>query len=220
MKIALISANCGGWDDEKRWVDQVIPDGWELSIHRLNDKNWPMRQRAMTPKMQSTIPKFFGWQMFPGMDAYIWVDASRTIIRQDFVTWMIGQLGEADMALFLHPQRNTIESEVNYIKHYVSIKSPYLYSRYSEEWIDEQLSVLKSDPLFEDKVLYASTVLAYRPVETVQAATIEWWHHFTRYHIMDQLALPYVVWKHNVKVNPIKADIYNIAFWIRTRANR
>jgi len=204
MKIALISANCGGWDVEKEWVPQVIPEGDELFVYRLNDDNWPMRIRAMTPKMQSTIPKFFGWQMFPDMDAYIWVDASRMIVRNDFVTWMIAQLGDADMALCRHQERTSIEEEIAYVKYYVENKNEYLYPRYSHEWIDEQFLVIKSDSLFEDNVLYASTFLAYHPTEAVQKATTEWWHHFTRYHILDQLALPYVTWKHGVKVNVIE----------------
>jgi hypothetical protein len=204
MKIALISANCGNWDIEKEWVSQVIPADDELFIYRLNDTNWPMRIRAMTPKMQSTIPKFFGWQMFPDMDVYVWVDASRIITRDDFITWIIGKLGDADMALCRHQYRTSIEQETAYVRHHVNIKNEYLFKRYSHEWIDEQFLVIKSDPLFKDNILYASTFFAYHPIESVQQATMEWWHHFTRYHILDQLALPYVLWKHNVKVNVIE----------------
>jgi len=220
MKIALISANCGDFDPQFVWEEQIVPDGCELSIHRLNDENWPLRHRSMTAKLQPGIAKMLGWQMFPKNDIYIWMDASRTLIRSDFVTWMISNLADANMALFLHPERSTIRSEYEFVKEHVQKKSRYLHSRYSEEWLDEQMEVIEADPFYIDDTLYASTALIYKPTESVKKAMIDWWYHKTRYLIHDQLALPYVVWKHGVKVNKLKDDIYNIPYWIHTRNQR
>jgi len=217
MKIAFISANCGNFDPQFEWEPQVLPDDIKLSIHRLNDQNWPLRHRSMTAKLQPGIAKMFGWQMFPKNDIYIWMDASRTLTSTKFVSWMISNLGDANMALFLHPERNTIRSEYEYVKERINRKSKYLHSRYSEEWLDEQMEAIESDPFYIDDTLYASTSFIYRPTESVKKALIEWWYHKTRYLIHDQLALPYVVWKHGVKVNKLKDDIFNLPYWENTR---
>jgi len=220
-KAVIITANLGSFDPEYSWAPQFPPAGWEIERRHFNDANFPPRYKAMTSRMQPGILKMFGWQVLPGYDAYIWVDTSRTVTDRYYASWMLAYLDGADMALYRHPLRNTIEAEARYMlarmKDPTQRRSRYLISRYDGEWIEEQLAAIKADDAFEDKILYASTALAYRPTRSVRAAMTEWWHHKTRYLLHDQLALPYVVWRHGCKVNLIEESVYAETRWTYTR---
>jgi hypothetical protein len=66
-----------------------------LTFHRFTDANFPPRPLAMTSRLQAGIPKMFGWQLRPGHDVYIWIDASRGLLRDDSVAWFLEQLEPA-----------------------------------------------------------------------------------------------------------------------------
>jgi hypothetical protein len=218
-KVALISANLGAFDPQFEWVEQVVP-GVELTVHRFTDASLPPRPKAMTSRMLPGIAKMFGWQLLRGFDAYIWVDASRTITHPGFAAWMLRQLGWAEMALFRHPLRATIAEEYRFVKDKMAAGSRYLRSRYEGEWLDEQMDVINADLAFRDDALYASTAFAYYATAPVRAALTEWWHHKTRYLLHDQLALPYVIWRHGVRINVIDEDVYNLQYWEYTRKGK
>jgi hypothetical protein len=218
---AVITANLGGFDPELEWAPQIPPPGWTLERRQFNDANFPPRAKAMTSRLQPGILKMFGWQVLPGFDAYIWVDTSRTVTDPGFCAWMIESLGDADLALFRHPLRKTVAQEARYMLDKMADprrrSSRYLLSRYEGEWIEKQLAAIQADTAYKDEILYASTALIYRPTARVQHAFTEWWHHKTRYLLHDQLALPYVVWKHGCRVNVIEEDIYTTTRWAYTR---
>jgi hypothetical protein len=216
-RAVIITANLGGFDPEHAWAEQVPPPGWTVERRHFNDANFPPRPKAMTSRLQPGILKMFGWQVLPGYDAYIWVDTSRTVTDPNYAAWMIANLGDADFALYRHPLRHSVAQEARYMLDKMAAGSPYLLSRYEGEWIAEQLSEILSYPGFRDRVLYASTALAYRPTGHARRALTEWWYHKTRYLLHDQLALPFVVWKHLCAVNPIEESVYAQTRWSYTR---
>ena len=118
MKVAILSANLGNFDTPIDPVKQDLPEGVEIAFHRFTDEDFPPIT-GLTPRFQYRIPKMFGWQMFPGYDIYIWLDASMSLQRSDSVKWLLDQLGEADVAFFKHPWRKTIKEEVNHIEEYL-----------------------------------------------------------------------------------------------------
>jgi hypothetical protein len=130
----------------------------------------------------------FGWQLVPDYDTYLWHDASVRLSRPDSLKWFIDQLGDKDMAVFKHPNRNTVLEEADYLKHRLEINCPYITPRYKNELIDEQL--LEVDPRSK---LYASTAFIYRNTTGVREALKEWWYHTSRFHSIDQLSLPHSI---------------------------
>jgi hypothetical protein len=150
----------------------------------VTDRQFPPRHKAMTPRLQARIVKMFGWQMHPGYDLYLWVDASTRLSRPDSARWFIEQLGDKDMAFFRHNKRKTIQEEADYLKHRLEIKCPYVTPRYEGEDIDGQLAEV--DPQGQ---LFASTVFIYRPTTGVKEALKAWWLHTSRFHSIDQLSL-------------------------------
>jgi hypothetical protein len=217
VKVAVLSANLGHYEAHAvPFMPQVVPDG-TVDLHWFTDANFPTRHKALMPALQCAIPKMFGWELKPGYDVYIWIDASRGLLRPDTAAWFLEKLGHAEMAVFLHPERSTIQAEYEFIKARMARPGEtYLTSRYAGEWIDEQYKAVHQPWHFDNK-LYASTAFAYRPTVRVRAMMREWWFHKSRYLIHDQLAFPYVLREHRVSVVEMTESVYACAHLPYTR---
>jgi hypothetical protein len=200
MKTAILTANLGTFEKQVAFVQQCV----NYDFYSFTDENFPPRHCSMTPRLQARIPKMFGWQMAPGYDFYIWVDSSHSLQHKNSVKWFQDQLWDADIALFKHPTRATIQEEAEHIKDRLEKKCPYITPRYENELIDEQLKAIFSDRSFADDRLFASTALIYRNTKEIQDMMVQWWYHTSRFHSVDQLALPYVVFKAGVKLKTIE----------------
>lgn len=203
MRICILTANLGGFDKMIDPVTQIVPAGFSYDFCRFTDQNFPPRRNSMTPRLQARIPKMFGWEMNPGFDYYLWVDSSCTLPRADSLAWFLEQCGEADIAVFKHPNRSSIQAEADYLKKRLEIKCPYITPRYENELIDEQMKVIKDDRRYTDDWLIASTAFIYRNNERVRKMFSNWWFHTSRYHSIDQLSLPYVLRKSECYVTVI-----------------
>lgn len=220
QKALILSANFGNFDSELTWPIQTMFEGIEIQVKRFNDQNFPGRELAFTSRMKPALIKMFGWEMVPGFDFYIWVDASKTITSPDFGAFMLEQLGKADIAIFKHPDRRSIQEEYEFVKQKMDEGNNYLLSRYQGEFLTEQWEQIQADKSFVDRALYASTGFAYRPTPKIKAAFKEWWYHKTRFLLHDQLALPYVLSKAKAKVHVIVENIYKFSRWDHTRQKR
>ena len=199
IKIAVLSANLGAYEAETAWPDLVAPLGTEVQVYRFTDRTLPPRPLAMTARLQCGIPKWFGAQFAPEADVLIWVDASCTP-APILVPWFLERLGDADLAVFLHPDRATIQDEYEFIIDRMARRGErYLTSRYRGEWIEAQY-----DLIFRARQhrlpLYASTAFAYRQRARVVAALAEVFTHKARYCLHDQLAFPFVLAQHECVV--------------------
>lgn len=202
-RVAVIAANLGAYDRQGAWPALTVPQGVVVDVHRFDDTTLPPRPLAMTSRLRCGIPKMFGWQMRPGYQAYIWIDAScaPTPIA---VEWFLTQLGQAELAVFRHPDRRTIREEYEFLK--ARLAKPgerYLTSRYTGEWLDELYAWICNDDAFIDGALFASTAFVYRPTARVTAMLKEWWITKTRWHLHDQIAWPYLIVKSGCRVNVI-----------------
>jgi len=204
--ICVVSANLGNFDKPKENVEQSVPHDFKL----FTDENFPPRFNAMTPRLQARIPKCFSWQMLPNYDYYLWVDSSCRLSDPDSIAWFMQKLGDADMVVFKHPNRNTVQEEADYLKHRLEINCPYICPRYENEDIDGQLTEV--DP---NAPLYASTAFMCRNTVEVQLGLKEWWYHISRYHSIDQLSLPWVT--RNLRVNMIQDKYMEIPYLEYTR---
>lgn len=211
MKVALLSANLGGFDKPVDPIKQNLPDDVELTFHRFTDEDFPPIT-GLTPRMQYRIPKTHSWQMFPGYDYYIWFDGSLSPQHTESVKWLLEKCAGYDVALFKHPWRRTMKEETDHIEEYLKKDNDYITSRYKNGLHKEQLAVCLADPDFKDTVLYTSTAFVYKNTSKVQKALQDWWYHGSRYFTVDQIVLPYIVWKHGLKVNLIPDNQYKIPY--------
>jgi hypothetical protein len=182
--IAVISANLGGFEQK---IVENVEQSVKYDLFRFTDATFPARMQAMSARLQARIPKMFGWQMAPGYNYYLWVDSSCALLHPDSIKWFLDQLGDNDIAVFKHPDRNTIQEESDYLKKRLAMPDTYITSRYKNELIDEQMAEINEPTL----PLYATTAFIYRDTYDMRKMFKEWWYHTSRYHIIDQLSLSY-----------------------------
>lgn len=193
-KILVVSASLGGFDQKRDHEKQSV----DCDFYQFTDENFPPRSKAMTPRLQARIPKMTSWQMRPGYDYYLWVDSSCRLASKDSVKWFLDHLGDADIAVFKHPHRNTVQEEADYLKYRLSINCPYITPRYENERIDDQLAAV--DPQAQ---LYASTAFIYKNDTPARDLLTLWWLHTSLYHSIDQLSLPKAIADSGAKVGVI-----------------
>lgn len=205
-KVAILQANLGAFDTPKDPVKQSIP----TTFHRFTDKNFPPIG-GLTPRLQYRIPKYFGWEMFPDYDYYIWLDGSVSLLREDCATWYLEQLGDGDIAFFKHPTRRNIRQEVAHIEEHLKAGKPYITARYKGGLHKEQLELIQASG-YKDRNLYASTVFIYRNTLKVRGMMHDWWHWQSRYYTCDQIALPWVLWRNKLTVKVLQEPLYKSGY--------
>jgi len=208
VKTIILTAILG--DIEDKLIDPVEQD-ITVDFHRFTDKDFPPIV-GLTPRLQYRIPKTHGWQMKPGYDFYIWLDGITSFKRSDSARWYLEQLGKNDIALFHHPQRHTIRREMAHVEDHLQKGKPYITPRYKGGLHKEQTEEILGDPDYIDDKLWASTTFIYRNNEKVQAMMKEWLYTSVRYFSVDQLSLPYLLWKHKLKVKDFDEPIYKTGY--------
>jgi hypothetical protein len=193
MKICVVTANMGSFDRIGADADQSIP--YDRVV--ITDKDYPPRLRSMSARLQARIVKTHMWEFAPGYDYYLWIDGSCRLSTPESIEWFINELGEADIAVFKHPHRSTVQEEADYLRKRLAMGCPYITPRYENEDIEGQLAAVNT----ADQ-LYASTAFICKDSVEIKAAMKEWWYHISRYHSIDQLALPHVLRQLKVKVIP------------------
>ncbi len=213
MKIAIITASFGHVPVID-FVPQIVSDA-QVDFHRFTDDNFPYRSNSFTPRMRSKIPKMFAWQLIPDYDAYIWFDDIFTPDER-LSSWLLSQSGGSDMVLFRHPERESIRQEADFLVS--KVNNSYISQRYHGELLNELMIEIEMDDEFNDDRLYAAGVFFYWNSAKVRYMMKDWWYYNTRYHINDQLSLPYVLYNHRIKVSTINGNIYQSKYlpWKRT----
>lgn len=206
MRVCVLSANLGSYDQPATWPILDAPVGGTVDIHRFTDENFPPRPLAMTSRLQCGIPKWWGYEMRPGYDVYLWCDAS-CVPSESFVTWFVDRLGSDEIAVFRHPNRRTIREEYEFMAERLARPGErYLTSRYKGELLREQYDYICRDDTYVDGWLIATTAFAYRPRGRVQEAFRAIWGAKARWLLHDQLYVPYALVKYGCRVRIIEED--------------
>lgn len=212
MKVAILSANLGNFDDSIDPVVQELPDGFtDIVYHRFTDADFPPII-GLTPRLQYRIPKLFGWEMFPGYDYYIWLDGGISFKRSDSVKWYIEQIKNKECLFFKHPWRRTIRHEVGHIDSRLKRNDPYITPRYKNGLHNEIYQLIQNDTDYVDDILYASTVFVYKDTPRIRTFMKTWWYYQSRYFTCDQIALTYLIRKMHLKVESRPEMLFKIGY--------
>lgn len=209
--IAVVSASLGGIDKPIQHEPQSI----ECDYYHFTDENFPPRDKSMTPRLQAKIPKMFGWQLKPDYEFYLWLDGNLRLSAPESLQYLLEAMEDYDIVVLKHPTHDTIHWEYRYNWRGLHSNAPsnYLRARYTNELLDEQYEVIKSDPDYVDDLMVNGGVFMYRNTPEVQQMFKEWWYHVCRYLVMDQLSFPYVLKKSGLKVN-VLPDVFNDCMWL------
>lgn len=200
--ILLITAAFGGNTKELVIEHSLSNNDYSFFKACYNDSNTQSRVNSLHPRLKGKIPKMMGWQDAPDFDYYIWVDSTFTIL-DGFVEHMMEFVNEDyDLFLFAHTKRNSIKDELDYINLKMSQGVKYMIDRYEGESINQQVELYLSDETFIDNTLFAGGCFMYsnRLVQNKNYNMMtDWFLHNTLYSIQDQLSLPYLIHKHQIK---------------------
>ena len=214
-KIAVLSASLGNFDKSIKHTDQSI----EYDYFVFTDENFPPRFKSITSRLQAKVPKFFGWQLTPGYDYYIWLDGNIIMTDTDTIKYFYDSCQGYDMVVFRHPSRPNIRQEVRYTRKGINQESLYMLGRYQNEWLKEQNEAIESDKDYVDDLLLSGGAFMYRSNSDVQNMFKEWWYNVSRYIIQDQIAFPYVLKKSGIKFN-IRSDNIFENKYLKTKRHR
>ena len=207
-KVLLMSA-CTGTNHSNNVVDQ---QGVIMDFVCINDSTYPLRNNALHPRMLGKIPKMLAWELYPGYDYYIWIDSQFTFSTSTCAQWFIAQLANGDAAFFAHPHdRTSILDELLFVEDGMNNNSEYLISRYGGENMRKQVEHYLQDATFADNVLIAAGAFIYsaKIVENKQYNVMkEWFYHNCIWSVQDQLSLPYLLHKFNIKYTIMHENIY------------
>lgn len=207
---AVIQASLGGIDRKVEHVKQSIP----YEYHLFTDENFPPRDKALHPRLQSKIPKCFGWQLAPGYELYMWLDGNISLAHPDSLKYYTEQLGDSDFLVLRHPGRPNIRQEVRYTRKGINQQSIYILSRYPGELLKEMYEIVENDKDYIDDLLVIGGVFLYRNTLEVQKLLKEWWYYQTRYILQDQLSFAYVLKKSGVKYKVLE-DVYDDTLYLK-----
>lgn len=202
MKIAVISASLGGFDEPQAHEPQSI----EHDYFFYNDESFLPRKHTLAPRMWAKIPKMFGWQLNPGYDYYLWIDGNQKLAHADSLKYFLDNCQGYDVVFTRHPKRPNIRQETRVMRK-GNRQQPYYRQRYGGEREEELYSLIANDKDYVDDTLLSGGMFIYRNTPEVQAALKDWWYYVTRYHVNDQLSLPYVLYKSGLKLNILEDDI-------------
>ena len=213
-RVRLITAAFG--DDTKELViaAPLIYKDYEIDVIYYNNDNTRSRENSLNPRLKGKIPKMMDWLNFPGYDYYIWLDATFTI-HEDFLAHMFRYEGQADLFLFKHPKRSSIKAEFDYIHAKIENWFTYWIQRYRGELIREQVEIYLADKNFIDDQLFSCGCFMFTNdlIKNLDYNVMkDWFLHNVLYSVQDQLSLPYLLYKHQVRYLVYPENIMNSSY--------
>jgi hypothetical protein len=208
---AVVTTRLGGIDRVAQYQPQSVPADYFVY-------DAPLRTESLHPRLQAKIPKYFAWQLYPGYDTYLWLDGNIRLKDHNALEYYYNKLEGYDVVVHHHPDRDTIwwEYRYNWRALHNNAPSNYMRKRYVNELLDEQMAVIKADKDYVDNYLVNGGVFMYRNTQEVQLMLKQWWHHVSRYLVMDQLSWAYVLRKSGLRVNVLHENLYDCP-WVEVK---
>ena len=168
MKTIVYTAIYGDYDDVK-----VQP----VEVKLFTEATHPRKE--LHPRMKA---KYFKCNSHKrDCDVSIWIDGSAVIRTPEFERWCLEQLGDGDIALIKHPDRDCIYDEANFCQ---------FMPKYQGVPVIEQVEEYKKRGYPAHNGLWACGLLIRRHNDKVKKFNKLWWEHNKKYTYQDQLSFP------------------------------
>jgi hypothetical protein len=131
-------------------------------------------------------------EIFNNYEYSVYIDCKRPL-AVDF-EWLLGFLVPgSDFATRLHRRKR----DCVYEEGKICIER----GMDNEEIISKQLEFYRDEGYPVHNGLYWTTILIRRHTERLKMFSMFWWMQLEKYSFRDQISLPYVAWKHNMKIS-------------------
>lgn len=210
-KVCVVTADFG---NHIKNFNPIIPkqneDLYEVIIKIYDDNNTTSRINSLHPRTKGKIPKMLEW-METESDYYIWIDSKFKVKSENFVNDIINYLGDYEICLFEHPNRDSIKKEGDFVLSGIINNDEYLIDRYSGEKIKEQIDFYLNDKDFVDQNLFSLGLFVFSKKLIINKdynLMTDWFFHNCYWSIQDQLSLPYLLQKHKTKYKTFNFNIF------------
>jgi len=163
----------------------ITSDFYQIKKMNLEPLNSIMSQRFV----KVCIPD----EIFDNYEYSVYVDLKHPL-DVDFDYYVSCLEPESDFATRLHRYKRRI---CVYEEGKVCIEK----RKGNEADILKQLEFYRSENYPVDNGLYATFIVFRRHTKRLKEFSKLWWQQLERYSFRDQISLPYVAWKHNVKIS-------------------
>jgi len=200
MKIAVITANIGGFDKCNAMPEQDIA----FDRYYIDDANCPYPAYKIDNRMKAKIFKMLGHKIWPEYDVYVWIDGNIRVKAGNFISRIVNTMEGGDVVISNHSERSSVYEEANFI--YTELKKghKYLRARYSGDLIMDEVKSYGEGL----KGLYWCGCFARLNNEKVNKAFDDWYIDNTLWSYFDQNSFVYEMHKHQLKLNIIEWGDY------------
>lgn len=206
MTTAIITAIYGGYDylselPDGHGFDEAIcvtdnpdlqPDTWTIVYKPKPD---------LHPRLAAKYPKMTPW-LYTDADVAVWLDGSAKIIDSGFKQACLDALGEEDIVVWKHPernQRNCLYDEATYCAG---------WPKYRDWPIGKQVAHYEDQGMPRGFGLYACGTIVWRKTPQAHEFGLNWLQENLAWSIQDQVSLPYLVWKHKPRLATFPFEEY------------
>lgn len=193
MKTIVYSAIYGDYDKPKA---QPLKEKPILFTDTSESTDWEVRKvfrEEGHPRMKAKYFKCNSHKL--DCDVSIWIDGSATIKTPDFEKWCMEKLGDNDIALFRHPDRDCIYDEANYCQ---------FMQKYQGVPVVEQVQEYQKQGYPAHNGLWACGLLIRRHNDKIKKFNRMWWRHNKKYTYQDQLSFPVCARECGLKISTIE----------------
>lgn len=201
MSVAVVSSCYGGIDSLKQPPDQSLePVEWVMVT---DSDSAPDKWTYLFQKRDWVSPRFAAKHAkaqpfdYVGTDIAIWLDTGATIKSAEFVADAVASLGDADVAMWPHPERNNIIDEA-------AVSTTM--NKYGGQFPNHQAAHYVNQGLPD--ALWATGCIVWRNTPKNVAAGRHWLTEMLRWTLQDQLSWPYVAWNHGLRINPLPQSLW------------
>ncbi len=202
MKIAVITANIGGFDKCNEMPAQDIA----FDRFYINDNNCPYPAYKSDNRLKAKIFKILAHKVWPDYDVYVWIDGNIRVKAGNFVSNIIKELKDADVVISAHPVRTSVYEEADFICTELKRGHKYLKARYCGQTIKSEMESFGEGL----EGLYWCGCFARVNNEKVNKAFDDWFIDNTIWSYFDQNSFVYQVHKHQLKLNTIEWGDYYV----------
>jgi Protein of unknown function (DUF616) len=188
MKVVLYSALYGDYEAPKPLPDLGVQAIMYTDNQELEAPGWEVKYRPFLA-VDASMMKAKYWKCHPhaaapGAEVSLWVDASMTILVDDYVQQCLDALGDDDWAMVKHPGRDCIYDEAN-----VSATMP----KYNADHVQAQAEYYRSIGHPAHWGLFANGANVRRYNEAIRKLCDQWWYECSQRSWQDQVSLPVLV---------------------------
>jgi len=201
MSVSVVSSCFGNFDSLKQPPDQILEPEWVM----VTDSDSVPSKWLHVRECRDHVPPRFAAKHAKALpfdyvdtEFAIWLDTGATIKSPSFVQDALYVLGDADVAMWKHPDRNNIRDEA---------QTSHSMNKYEHQDVRGQAAHYSALGLPDS--LWATGCIVWRNTQQNANAGRMWLAEMLRWSVQDQLSWPYVAWRLGLKINPLSSSLWS-----------